>query len=691
MVPESGITDPVLPRVTERLSAPPAASLPAPGASGFLRALGHCWGRALLVGLAVATVAVAGCWLALPVPVPTVTARLRFSARPEDDPAALRRDLVALACDADLIAASFGQDEVSDPATLRADAPAGGTHVDLTLTGARAPALAAAVNALAEAVVREAGSRERRARAERLADAEAKWRIALEQVREPRARLRGLAGAGDASPRAKRADAERELRETRSRKAAAERELALLQARDKTPPPVAEGRFADDEILRPLAATRARLLEEIEHLRGLALPGKTPPALTRALEELADIDRRIRTRRDQLAARSGVAPASPTADLAAIALIRNQIATLAEREKSLADDMRRLEEESRSLADAAKDVDRTREASAAAEASAERAKAEVKAREQELAAPPRVTAEEWAEAPPPQTARRAGAAALAGACAVLVVLLGYGWQEYRTCRVHQAEDVGQAGGLCLFGTLPDAPATVKRRLAGVSPKPGDPGTRLLSEALDAVRTRLLYEAETRGLNVVLVTSAVGGEGKTSLASQLAISLARAWRRTLLLDADMRKPGAHRLFGLGREPGFSDVLCGEAELDAVLHATPISRLWTVPAGTANDHALQALAQDVGPLLAELKSRYDFVIIDCPPVLPVADALMLGQHVDGVLLSVLRGTSRLPLVHEARRRLHALGIPVLGAVVAGVPGEVYATDDRPRAPAPKKPAA
>jgi capsular exopolysaccharide synthesis family protein len=169
---------------------------------------------------------------------------------------------------------------------------------------------------------------------------------------------------------------------------------------------------------------------------------------------------------------------------------------------------------------------------------------------------------------------------------------------------------------------------------------------------------------------VLVTSAVPGEGKTSLASQLAASMARAWRKTLLIDGDLRKPAAHQLFELPGEPGLSEVLRGEVDPNDVIKATSVGRLWLMPAGQWDPHAQQALAQDgVGKLFDQMKEEYELIVVDSCPVLPVADTLLLGQHVDTVLLSVLKGTSSLPTIYAARQRLAALDIPVLGAVFAG----------------------
>jgi len=195
--------------------------------------------------------------------------------------------------------------------------------------------------------------------------------------------------------------------------------------------------------------------------------------------------------------------------------------------------------------------------------------------------------------------------------------------------------------------------------------------------VDAIRTLLLHQTRTGALQVVLITSPGGGEGKTSLASQLAASLARAGRKTLLVDGDLRNPAAHRLFDVPQGPGLSEVLRDEVQIGDVVRPTPLGRLWLVPAGTWDSHAVQALAQDgVRALFAQLKSEYEFIIVDSCPVLPVADALLLAQNADAVIFSVLRDVSRLPAVHAAHQRLSALGVRTLGAVVIGAGNDVPA---------------
>jgi succinoglycan biosynthesis transport protein ExoP len=255
-----------------------------------------------------------------------------------------------------------------------------------------------------------------------------------------------------------------------------------------------------------------------------------------------------------------------------------------------------------------------------------------------------------------------------------VVLFGIAFLEFRARKVGTVEDVTQGLGMPLLGTVPLVPA----RSRSAAPANGSAGNAhwqgVLSEAVDAIRTRLLHDARTSGVHVVMVTSGGSGEGKTSLASQLAASLARAWRKTLLLDGDLRNPAAHKLFSLPLEPGFSEVLRGEVTVADAVKPTPLSRLWLMPAGHWDAHAVQALAQDgVNAIFDQFKEQYDFIIVDSCPVLPVADALLLGQHADGVVYSVLRDVSRLPSIYAAQQKLQALDVRSLGAVVIGATGD------------------
>jgi capsular exopolysaccharide synthesis family protein len=202
------------------------------------------------------------------------------------------------------------------------------------------------------------------------------------------------------------------------------------------------------------------------------------------------------------------------------------------------------------------------------------------------------------------------------------------------------------------------------------------------ESVDAIRTMLLHMARTDSLRVVMVTSAVGGEGKTSLSSHLATSLARAGRKTLLVDCDLRKPSLHRVFDLPDEAGFCEALRSEADLAALIQPTAVPGLTVLAAGACDAVALARLASG-GPaaILPLLREQYDFIVVDSSPVLPVTDSLLIAQEVDGVVFSVLRDVSRMNRLYAAYERLAFLGVRTLGAVVTGSPqGELYGREYR-----------
>jgi capsular exopolysaccharide synthesis family protein len=175
----------------------------------------------------------------------------------------------------------------------------------------------------------------------------------------------------------------------------------------------------------------------------------------------------------------------------------------------------------------------------------------------------------------------------------------------------------------------------------------------------------------------MVTSAAEGEGKTTLASHLAGSLARAGRKTLLIDADLRQPAVHQLFETPLQPGFSEVLLGEVEVADSIQATTIDGLSIIAAGQWDREVIQSLARGgMEGVFDKLREEFDFIIVDSHPVLAATDALLIGQHVDAVLLSVLKQVSQMPRVYTACHRLTALNIRVLGAVVNGTdPDEVF----------------
>jgi capsular exopolysaccharide synthesis family protein len=258
----------------------------------------------------------------------------------------------------------------------------------------------------------------------------------------------------------------------------------------------------------------------------------------------------------------------------------------------------------------------------------------------------------------------------AGGLGLAVVLVAVALSEFLARRVKSVEEVARALGVRLVGTLPAVPARGRDRAIPAESAASAPWQTHLTESVDSYRTMLLHEARAHSIRVVMVTSAVSGEGKTSLACHLAVSLARAGHNALLVDGDLRNPGADRHFGLCPGPGLSELLRGEIDLATAVRPTPTGGAWIMTAGKCDLRAIQCLGGDaMRSLFEQLRQQFDFVIVDSSPVLTVADPLLIGQHVDGVIFSVLCDVSRMPRMAAAQHRLSLLGIPTLGAVVIG----------------------
>lgn len=276
----------------------------------------------------------------------------------------------------------------------------------------------------------------------------------------------------------------------------------------------------------------------------------------------------------------------------------------------------------------------------------------------------------------PDRSRQIKYAAAAGMAGFMFCLLGIVFLEFRSRKISSADDVTKGLNMDLVGSLPALPSHA-RKVQSKNPSARDLYWQgMMTESVDGIRTVLLHASKSSDLKTVMVTSALAGEGKTSVASQLAASLARGWKKTLLIDGDLRNPAIHRLFNQPVEPGFSEILRGEVDFEEAIRSTHVSRLWMMSAGNWDPHAVQALAQEgIRGMFAEFKDQYDYIIIDSSPVLPVADSLLLGQHVDGVVLTILRDTSRAPAVHTARQKINNLGIRNLGAILIGTKDDSY----------------
>jgi succinoglycan biosynthesis transport protein ExoP len=266
--------------------------------------------------------------------------------------------------------------------------------------------------------------------------------------------------------------------------------------------------------------------------------------------------------------------------------------------------------------------------------------------------------------------------AMAGApVGVFLAVLGlFTLIELRAGRVVDPEDVPARLQLSVLGVVPPLPrkgqATGRPRL-----RPRRDLDQFV-QSLDHLRVAICSGRDARGRprRSIVITSACGGEGKTTLAAQLAERCANAGLATLLIDADLRNPTLSRMFDRPEARGLVDVLRGEAmPEEAIAVIGDAGGFHFLPAGSTRVDPGRLLQSDrLSRLLARARESFDLVIVDAPPVLPVPDALTIGRWVDGAVLAVRYDRSRYPLVGRANLRLAAVGVPVLGAVISGVRG-------------------
>lgn len=257
-------------------------------------------------------------------------------------------------------------------------------------------------------------------------------------------------------------------------------------------------------------------------------------------------------------------------------------------------------------------------------------------------------------------------------------------------RIYTPEEVTATLDLPSYGVIPDFHKIEARRPYGRLLPGRDGGgsesrelvtlvepASTVAEAYRSVRTNLLFSTPGRPPRTILVTSSQAGEGKTVTVINLAVSLALSGSRVLVLDADLRNPGCHRPMRVSRTPGLSNVLTGQCSLEDVLVATPVLNgnarsnghgLFVLPAGEAAPNPAELLGSEVmSELLAELKERFDFVLVDSPPVLPVTDSVVVATKTDGVLFVVRSGEWGSDVIQKAIAQLAAVRAHLLGVVL------------------------
>ncbi len=303
---------------------------------------------------------------------------------------------------------------------------------------------------------------------------------------------------------------------------------------------------------------------------------------------------------------------------------------------------------------------------------------EIRKLEIEMNAPRRITLHREAVVPHVrETDRRTKLAAVAGFGLFVISIVCVVALEFRARRISTLDEVAGELRMRVMGTVPLLPYWAANVDSNDRSLRSEQWQSVLTESIDSARTLLLRDTTADSLKFVMVTSALSGEGKTTLACQLASSLARAGRKTLLVDGDLRHPGVHEIFELREAPGLCEILRDEVEIETAICPVATQGLFVLSAGLLDAQVLKRLsAGGAASIFTELGKRFDLIIADSSPILPVADSLLLAQYSDGVILSIRRDVSRVSKVSEACNRLSMLGVPILGAVAIGLGDDLFA---------------
>lgn len=197
-------------------------------------------------------------------------------------------------------------------------------------------------------------------------------------------------------------------------------------------------------------------------------------------------------------------------------------------------------------------------------------------------------------------------------------------------------------------------------------------TSSVAEAYRSLRTSIRFTGLDRSMRTIQITSPNAAEGKTTTVANLAIALARAGERVVIVGCDLRRPRIHEFFDLPNDVGFMSVILGEMPLSSALQIVPNeSRFKLLATGPIPANPSEVLSSNrAGQVLAALRKEFSIVLIDSPPVLPVTDAAVLSAHVDGTVLVAAVGTTTGKQVSRSLELLRQVGAPLVGMVLNGV---------------------
>ena len=266
----------------------------------------------------------------------------------------------------------------------------------------------------------------------------------------------------------------------------------------------------------------------------------------------------------------------------------------------------------------------------------------------------------------PQKARVMAMALVLSLMLGVALALLLDWTDHR---LRSADEITAILGVPVLGTIPAMPG--KEDIVARGQKVHQEPSSLVGEAYKTIRTAVYFGVPDGQAKTLLITSPAPGDGKTTLTSNLAIAMAQAGQKTLILDCDFRKPRQHDIFDMAQEPGLSTVLSGQQQLPEVIRHSPVTNLDIITCGPIPVNPSEMLNSEAfAGLIKDLAARYDRIVIDSPPVMAVSDARILGAICDVTLLVLRAEKSTRRAGEQARDGLLSVGARILGAVVNDV---------------------
>ena len=561
---------------------------------------------------------------------------------------------------------------------IQVGAPAESEVVQIRLRGGNANEVTQIVNAVTQAYLTDVVNKEKTERLARRDMLERKYKENMAEVRNRLETFNNLArslGTRDSSEvSTQRSLLLDHLGTLRSQLTALQGDLTQIDTElalfDATAPGRGDDAGQVDDVVEAavmrhpqvadLAARLAELDETIAYQSNRSARGANDPAVRRLLAQRADLLRRIEELAVQVRPQVAAEFAGRQGTSTNPNVLRMRRELLSKQLEETSKEFDQVAKDVTALGNANADLEARRNEIAQLQAVTNQMGIQLNVSEVDIAMPNRVELIEEANVPGEgDQLYRVMISALAALAGFALGAGGVVVLEYLRGRLASADEVPQRLGLRVLGTVPAVARSKKR-----------PNHVAVAESVDGVRT-VISQTGRETPKVIIVTSAVEHEGKTTFAAQFAASLSRAGHRTLIIDGDLRHPNTHLALELELRSGLPELLRGEIGTDEAVQPTSIDGLFAVTGGSCDYASITALSRpDAAKIIQAYRASFESIVIDAGPVLSFADVLLLGQLSDAAIVVTMRDVSRLPLVNKAVERLRSVGIRVLGTVINGL---------------------